>query len=111
MYAVQLFDWSVVYTLEKGVAVDNTPSDYCVGHRYGGVLVKMFVNAAKMVHVVVATLYDRVDGRDKVEICVKNLWRLVLKKFGYQGNPCERRMCDDACRNWIVLIILTLIER
>ena len=33
---------SVVYTIEKEVAVVNTASDYCVGHRYGGVPVKMF---------------------------------------------------------------------
>ena len=43
-------------------------SDYCVGHRYGVVTVKIFVNALKLTHVVVATLYDRVDLRDKVEI-------------------------------------------
>ena len=52
--------------IEKGVAVVNTACDYCVGHRYGGVLVKMFVNAPKLAHVVVATLVDRVDMRDKV---------------------------------------------
>ena len=40
-----IFYASVVYTVEKGVAVVNTASDYCVGHRYGGVLVKMFANA------------------------------------------------------------------
>ena len=43
-------------------------SDYCVGNRYGSVLVKMFANAPKLAHVVVATLDDRVDVRDKVEI-------------------------------------------
>ena len=42
LYSLQLFDVSVVYTIEKGVAVVNTASDYCVGHRYGGVPVKMF---------------------------------------------------------------------
>ena len=46
-------------------------SDYCVGHRYGSVLVKMFANVPKLAHVVVATLYDRVDVRDKFEISQK----------------------------------------
>ena len=41
---------------------------YCVGHRYGGVPVKMFANAPILAHVIVATLDDRVDVRDKVEI-------------------------------------------
>ena len=54
-----------MYTIEKEVAVVNTASDYCVGHRYGSVPVKMF---AILAHVVVATLDDRVDVRDKVEI-------------------------------------------
>ena len=57
-----------MYTIEKGVAVVNTASNYCVGHKYGGVPVKMFANAPKWAHVVVATLDDRVDVRDKVEI-------------------------------------------
>ena len=60
LYSLQLFDVSVVYTIEN--------PDYCVGHRYGGVPIKMFANAPKLAHVVVATLGDRVDGRDKVEI-------------------------------------------
>ena len=34
----------------------------------GVVLVKMFVNVPKLAHVVVATLDDRVDVRDKVKI-------------------------------------------
>ena len=68
LYSLQLFDVSVVYTIEKGVAVVNTASDDCVGHRYGGVPVKMFANAPKLVHVKVATLDDRVDVRDKFEI-------------------------------------------
>ena len=62
------FDVSVVYTIEKVVVVDNTASDYCIGHRYGGVPVKMFANAPKLANVVVATLNNRVDVRDKVEI-------------------------------------------
>ena len=62
------FDVSVVYTIEKGVAVVNTASYFCVGHRYGGVPVKMFANAHKLAHMVVVTLYERVDVRDKVEI-------------------------------------------
>ena len=45
-----------MYTLKKGVAVVNTASDYCVGHRYAGVPVKMFANAPKLVYVVVATI-------------------------------------------------------
>ena len=65
---LQLFDVSAVYTIEKRVAVVNTASEFCIRHRYGGVLVKMFANALKLTHVVVATLYDRVDVRDKVEI-------------------------------------------
>ena len=68
LYSLQLFEVSVVYTIEKGVALVNTASDYCIGHRYGGVPVKMFVNVPKLAHVVVATLDDRVDVRDKVEI-------------------------------------------
>ena len=68
MYSLQLFAVSVVYTIEKGGAVVNTASDYCVGHRHGGVHVKMFTNVPKLAHVVVATLDDRVDVRDKVEI-------------------------------------------
>ena len=67
LYSLQLFDISVVYTIEKGVAVVNTTSDYFVGRRYGDVLVNMFPNEPKLVHVVVATLKDRVDVRDKVE--------------------------------------------
>ena len=55
-------------TIEKGVAGVNTASDYCIGHRYGGVPVKMFADASKLAHVVVATLDYRVDVRDKVEI-------------------------------------------
>ena len=43
-------------TIEKWVAVVNTASDYCVGHRYGVFPVKMFANVPKLVHVVVATL-------------------------------------------------------
>ena len=39
-----------------------------LSHRYGGVPVKMFADAPKLVHVVVATLDYRVDVRDKVEI-------------------------------------------
>ena len=35
--------------------------------RYGGVPVKMFANVPKLTHVV-ATLYDRVDMRNKVEV-------------------------------------------
>ena len=66
LYSLQLFGVSVVYTIEKGIAV-NMASDYCVGPRYGGVPVKMFANAPKLAHVVVATLYDRVDVKDKVE--------------------------------------------
>ena len=65
---LQLFDVSVVYTIEKGVAEVNTVSDYCVGHRYSGVPVKMFTNAPKLAHVVVATVDNRVGVRDKVEI-------------------------------------------
>ena len=74
-------DISVVYTIEKGVAVVNTASDYCVGHRYGDVPVKMFANAPKLAHVVVATLNDRVNVRDKVEI--KNYTQI-------SGGWCER---------------------
>ena len=48
---LQLYDVSVVYTIEKEVAVVNTASDYCVGHRYGGVPVNMFANAPKLAHV------------------------------------------------------------
>ena len=59
---------SVPYTIEKGVAVVNMASEYCVGHRYGGISVKMFANVPKLAYVVVATLDDRVDVRDKVEI-------------------------------------------
>ena len=66
LYSLQLFDISVVYTTEKGVEEVGTASDYCVGHRYGGVLVKMFANAPKLEHVVVATLDYRVN--DKVEM-------------------------------------------
>ena len=55
-----------MYTIEKGVAVVNTASDF--GKKYGGVPVKMFVNVPKLAHFVVATLDDRVDVRDKVEI-------------------------------------------
>ena len=57
-----------MYIIEKEVAVINTASNYCIGHRYGVVPVKMFANAPKLAHVVVATLDDRVDVRDKVEI-------------------------------------------
>ena len=46
--SVQLFDVSVVYTIEKGVAVVNTALDYCYGLRYGGVPVKMFASAPKL---------------------------------------------------------------
>ena len=65
LYSLKLFDVSVVYKIEKGV---NTASDYCVGYIYGAVLVKMFANAPRLAHVVVATLDDGVDVRDKVEI-------------------------------------------
>ena len=68
LYSLQLYNVSVVYTIEKGVAVVNTASEYCVCHRYGGVPVQMFLNALKLAHVVVATLDDRVDVMDKVEI-------------------------------------------
>ena len=68
LFYLQFFDVSVLYTIEKRVAVGNTASNYCVGHKYGGVLVKMFANAPKLAHVVVATLYHRVDVRDKIEI-------------------------------------------
>ena len=72
LYSLQLFDVSVVYTIENRGAVVNTASDYCVGYRYGSVPVKMFANAPKLAHVVVVTLDDRVDERDKVEIGVKS---------------------------------------
>ena len=65
-----------MYTIEKRVAVVNTASDYCVCHRYGSVPVKMFANALKLVHVVVATLYNRVGVRDEVEILVKNYTKI-----------------------------------
>ena len=68
LYSLQLFDVRVVYTIEAGVAVVNTAFNYCVGHRYGGVPVKMLANAPKLAHAVVATLYHRVYVRDKVEI-------------------------------------------
>ena len=42
LYSLQLFDVGVMYTIEKGVAVVNAASNYCVGHRYDGVPVKMF---------------------------------------------------------------------
>ena len=61
LYSLQLFGVIVVYTIEKGVAVVNTASDYCVGQRCGGDPVKKF-----------ATLNDTVDVGDKVEIWVKN---------------------------------------
>ena len=46
--------YCVVYTIDKGVAVVNTASNFCV--------------VPNLVHIVVATLNDRVDVRDKVEI-------------------------------------------
>ena len=64
LYSLQLFDVRVLYTIDKGVAIVNTASNCCVGHRYGSVPVKMFANAPKLAHVVVATLDDRVDVRD-----------------------------------------------
>ena len=66
LYSLQILEVSVVYTIKNGVEVVNTASDFC--NRYGGVLVKMLANALKLAHVVVATLYDRVDLRDKVKI-------------------------------------------
>ena len=89
-----------MYTIEKGVAVVNTVSDYCVGHRYGGVPVKMLngqdvANAPKLVHVVVATLDDRVDGRDKVEIKSKITPRFLAVGVGEIWLPrilWEKRM-------------------
>ena len=68
LYFLQLFVVYTIDTIEKGVAEVNTASDYCIGQRYGVVLVNIFVNVPKLANVVVATLYDRVDVRDKVEI-------------------------------------------
>ena len=76
-----------MYTIEKGVAVVNTASDYCIGHRYDGVPVKMFANAPKLAHVVVATLDDRVDVGDKVKIGVKN----YKQKFAFISGMVKDR--------------------
>ena len=76
LYSRQLFDLSVTYTIEKGVVAINTASDYCIGHRYGGVPVRMFVNAPKLAHKVVVTLYYKVDVRDKVE-----MWTKITPRF------------------------------
>ena len=48
LFSLQLFDASVVYTIEKEVEVVNTASEYCVGHRYNGFPVERFVNALKL---------------------------------------------------------------
>ena len=83
-----------MYTIDNGVAVVNTASDYCVGHIYGGVPVKMFV---------IATLEDRVDLKYKVEIGVENTPRFlaaVVYEIWLPRYLWERRMwsfCEDTC--------------
>ena len=63
----------------------------------------MFANMFKFTCVVVATLYNRVDVREKLEIGVKKDTHIygdliVWARFGYQGNQYRRRIgsfCDN----------------